>query len=182
MKHVKMFEDFILEKTSDSYSRGCVMLYFDFPEMTDIQREIDPADIYEEEGDRTFGLEDEPHVTLLYGLDKEVTSKQVKDILNGFTFGKCKFHNASLFENEYDVLKFDVDGDSLHKANKALCELPYKNDYPDYHPHATIGYLKKGAGKKYCDKLKGQEHLLSPTYAVFSQPDGTKNKININIA
>lgn len=181
MKHIKLFEEFVVEKSGDSYSSGCVMLYFDFPQINKIHDAINPNDLYEEEGDRTFGLEDESHVTLLYGLDESVTPEQVKEILDKFKFGICKLHNASLFENEYDVLKFDVNGDSLHEANAALRELPYKNDYPDYHPHSTIGYLKKGCGKRYANMLKNQEFELTPTYAVFSQPDGTKTKMNINI-
>jgi hypothetical protein len=180
MKHVKLFEEFVVEKSGDSYSSGCVMLYFDFPMMNKIHDGIDPNDLYEEEGDRTFGLENEPHVTLLYGLKDSVTPEQVKEVLENFTFGPCVLHNASLFENEYDVLKFDVKGDNLHKANEALRELPYKNDYPDYHPHCTVGYLKKGTGSKYCKRMDGHEHELMPTYAVFSQPDGTKTKMNVN--
>lgn len=180
MKHIKLFEEFISEKSGDSYSSGCVMLYFDFPMMNKIHDGIDQADLYEEEGDRTFGLEDEPHVTLLYGLEESVTPEEVKEILDKFQFGPCKLHNASLFENDYDVLKFDVSGENLHEANEALRELPYNNQYPDYHPHCTIGYLLKGTGKKYCDRMKGREYDLTPTYAVFSQPDGTKTKIKIN--
>jgi hypothetical protein len=179
MKHIKLFEDFVVEKSKDSYSHGCVMLYFDFPEMNEIHDSIDPNDLYEEEGDRTFGLEDEPHVTLLYGLKKDVATTQVREIIENFTFGPCTLHNASLFENEYDVLKFDVKGDNLHKVNKALMKLPYENDYPDYHPHCTVGYLKKGTGKKYCDSMKNDVYELVPTYAVFSQPDGTKTTMKI---
>lgn len=180
MKHIKLFEEFIVEKTGDSYSAGCVMLYFDFPEMTNIHRSINADDLYEEDGDRTFGLENEPHVTLLYGLKESVTPQEVKEVIDQFNFNACKFHNASLFENEYDVLKFDVDGDDLHEANRALRNLPYENLFPDYHPHATIGYLKKGAGKKYCDKMKGTEYELAPSHVVFSQPDGTKTQMAIN--
>jgi hypothetical protein len=179
MKHIKLFEEFIVEKSGDSYSHGCVMLYFDFPQMNDIHAGIDSNDLYEEDGDRTFGLENEPHVTLLYGLKDSVTPKQINEVLKEFTFSPCTLHNASLFENQYDVLKFDVKGDNLHEANKALCELPYENDFPDYHPHCTIGYLKKGTGKKYCDKMKDQEYELMPTHVVFSQPDGTKTKMKI---
>lgn len=181
MQRIKLFEQFLAEKENDAYSKGCVMLYFDFPEIQDIHAKIDKRDIYEEEGDRTFGLEDESHVTLLYGLAGDVTIGNVEEILDKHTFGTCTLKNASLFENEYDVLKFDVEGDSLHEANKALCELPFKNDYPDYHPHSTIAYLKKGAGKKYCEMMKGDEYRLVPTYAVYSQPDGTKSKIKIKI-
>ncbi len=169
-----------MKRARYSYSSGCVMLYFDFPMMNKIHDGIDPNDLYEEEGDGTFGLENEPHVTLLYGLKDSVTPKHVKEILETFTFGPCVLHNASLFENEYDVLKFDVKGDNLHKTNEALRELPYQNDYFDYHPHCTIGYLKKGTGSKYCKRMEGHEYELVPTYAVFSQPDSTKTKIKIN--
>lgn len=185
MKHLKLFEEFITEKSGDSYSYGCVMLYFNFPKMSDIHSRIDEVDLYEED-DRTFGLEDEPHITLLYGLKNSVTPDDVKEVLNSITFGPCKLYNASLFENEYDVLKFDVryptkGGAFLQKCNTALRKLPYQNDYPDYHPHMTIGYLKKGMGKKYTEMLKDEEYDLTPTHAVFSQPNGTKVKIKIDV-
>lgn len=181
MQRIKLFEQFMFEKENDTYSHGCVMLYFDFPEIENIHTKIEEDDIYEEEGDRTFGLEDEPHCTLLYGLKESVKVGEVEEILDRHTFGTCTLHNASLFENEYDVLKFDVEGDSLHECNEALCELPFESDYPDYHPHSTIAYLKRGTGKKYCEMMKGDEYRLVPTYAVFSQPDGTKSKIKIKI-
>lgn len=181
MKHIKLFEEFILEKSGDSYSSGCAMIYFSFPKIKEIHNMIDEDDLYIEEGDRTFGIEDEPHTTLLYGLDEGVTPQQVEEILDKFTFYTCKVHNASLFENEYDVLKFDVNGDNLHECNEELKKLPYENSYPDYHPHLTIAYLKKGKGKKYVDMLDGKEWWLAPQHVVFSQPDGTKNKIKIKV-
>jgi len=181
MKHIKLFEEFITEKSGDSYSSGCVMLYFDFPELYKLQDSIDPSHLYEEDGDRTFGIEDEHHVTLLYGLEDSVSVGDVKEILDQHRFGTCRVYNASLFENEYDVLKFDAEGESLHACNKALCELPYNSKYPDYHPHMTVAYLKKGMGKRYCDMFKGYEWKLKPAYAVFSQPDGTKTRIKIKV-
>jgi hypothetical protein len=45
----------------------------------------------------------------------------------------------------------------------------------------TLAYLKKGTGKKYCETLNGEEYNEVPSYAVFSQPDGTKTKIKIKI-
>jgi 2'-5' RNA ligase len=87
-----------------------------------------------------------------------------------------------LFENEkYDVLKFDVNGENLHACNKALKQHPHTNNFPDYHPHMTIGYLKPRMGKKYTKMLKGQEFELIPTHAIYSEPDGTKSKIKIEI-
>jgi hypothetical protein len=174
--------DLITEKKGDAYEYGCAMLYFNFPLMNKIHDAINPNDLYEEEGDRTYGLENEPHTTLLFGLHEGVSLDDVKKIINEFTFSTCKIHNASLFENKkYDVLKFDVNGKNLHACNKALKEYPHTNNFPNYHPHMTIGYLKPGMGKKYTKMLKGQEFELMPTHAVYSEPDGTKTKIQIGI-
>lgn len=174
--------DLLLEKKGDSYEYGCAMLYFDFPLMNKIHDAINPNDLYEEEGDRTFGLENEPHTTLLFGLHKEVSLDDIKKVLDEFTFSTCKIHNASLFENEkYDVLKFDVKGENLHACNEALKQFPYTNNFPDYHPHMTIGYLKSGMGKKYTKMLEGQEFELVPKYAIYSEPNGTKTKIKVRI-
>ena len=98
------------EKTQPNYNFGCVMLYFEFPEITFLHKMIDEKDIYTEEGDNSFGLEDEPHTTLLNGLHDEVTLKDVKNVMGEFKFGDLKAHNPSLFQNEkYDVLKFDME-------------------------------------------------------------------------
>lgn len=175
----------IVEKSGDTYSSGCVMLYFNFPEVYKIQDAIDPDDLYEEDGDRTYGFENEPHITLLYGLNNGVSLDEVTTVLNEIRFGECVLYNISLFENEYDVLKFDVrypikGNPFLYKANKELSKLPLETSYPDYHPHMTIAYIKKGKGQKYCDEFKDIEHTLKPSHAVFSQSNGTKSKIKIN--
>jgi len=171
----------ISENSTSTYEYGCMMLYFDFPEMENIHSKISSEDVYEEEGDRTFGLEDEPHCTLLFGLhDNELDQDEVINATKQFKYPEVTAHNASLFENEkYDVLKFDIKGDSLHEANAALREFPYSNDYPDYHPHMTVGYLKPGTGKKYAEMLKDQKFTLTPQYAIYSHPDGSKDKIEI---
>lgn len=176
--------DLLKENTKSKYEYGCVMLYFKFPELFEFKKHIDNKDIYTEEGDKTYGLEDEPHCTLLYGLHEEVTLDEVKGVLNSYTFGPdpLKLYNISIFENEkYDVLKFDVEGKILHEINKELKQFPFTSNFPDYHPHLTIGYLKPGMGKKYINIFKNKEHNLIPEYGIYSQPDGTKTKIKINI-
>ena len=177
--------DLIKENSNSAYNYGCVMLYFSFPEMDTIHSRIEPTDVYTETGDTTYGLEDEPHTTLLYGLHNEVTLKDVTNVLEEYNYFTCKIHNPSLFENDkYDVLKFDVVGSNLYNTNTALKRLPYTSDYPKYHPHLTVGYLNPGMGKKYVDmlnKVKANEFQLTPQYAVYSEADGTKTKININI-
>jgi 2'-5' RNA ligase len=188
MKHIKTIEEFqqiygslITEKKEEKYEYGCAMLYFDFPEINKVHEAIDPNDLYEEEEDRTYGIEEEPHTTLLYGLHEEVSTEDVKTIVDKFEFGTCKIYNASLFENEkYDVLKFDVKGENLKECNKELSKLPHTTNFPDYHPHMTIAYLKPGKGKKYTEILKDQEFELMPTYAIYSTPSGEQIEIKLS--
>ena len=69
----------------------------------------------------------------------------------------------------------------MKQCNKALKEFPYTSNFPKYNPHLTIGYLHPGTGQQYVDKFKDIEFELVPLHAIYSQPDGTKSKIKINI-
>lgn len=159
---------------------GCVMLYFDFPEIKTIHNIIKPNDIYEDPYDDSYGLETEPHVSLLFGLHNEVTTDNVKNVLKKFTFGPCRLTNVSTFDGPpYDVLKYDIDGDGLHEANAELRKFPHTTNFPEYHPHLTIAYLKTGKGKKYTDALKNSSFTLLPKFAVYSKTNGTKEKLSI---
>lgn len=178
---LKTFKQFIFslskvsEKKDESYEHGCAMVYFDFPQAAKIRDMIDPADVYYEEGDRSYGLEDEPHTTLLYGLHADVPDEIVMQKCTKGPIGPIRLHNASLFRNpKYDVLKFDAENPVLFDINQDLSELPHTTSFPDYKPHATIGYLKSGTGDKYVDLLKDVEYTVSPSEIVYSKPDGSR--------
>lgn len=181
----------LLKEAKDKYEYGCAMLYFSFPgQVIKIQDTIDPDDLYIADDNGGYGLETEPHCTLLYGLHDGVTLDEVKNIINKYTFSDLKATGPSLFENEkFDVLKYDIGyptrgGAFLHKCNNELTTLPNTQTFPDYHPHATIAYLKPGLGKKYVKLFKDKgasEFIAKPTHAIYSEPDGTKSKIKIEV-
>jgi len=174
MQYVQLFEQFIFENKGP-HKFGCAMLFFEFPEMKELQKEIDKDDLYEEEDDDSYGLEKEPHVTLLFGFHKEVEPKDIKEIVQGIEFGPIECTKVSAFENEkYDVLKFDIKCKELHEANKLLQELPHTNKFKDYVPHATIAYLKSGQAKKYIKLFKGKKFNPLVKKGVYSMPDGDK--------
>jgi len=177
---MKKFLKFFLERSN--VSKGCAMLYFNLPQMQEIHDMIDDEDIYIEDDD--YGLEDETHCTLLYGFDPDVKGYDVLGELEDFKVPPLILANASLFENEkYDVLKFDVKDDSktIQDMNERLMDnFPYESDYPDYHPHVTIGYLVKGMGKKYVEKMKGLEYEVIPNEIVYSSPDEIKTRLQLN--
>ncbi len=121
-------------------------------------------------GVEDYGRETEPHVTVLYGLTKHDPQLAQQVLANKgpvtVTLGKL-----SVFENpEYDVLKVDVKSPQLHKLNGELSKLPNENSFPDYQPHMTIAYLKKGEGKKYVGDTRFQGQKLTFNSVTFSPP------------
>jgi len=158
------------------------MLYFNFPELKEIHKVIKKEDLYIGTGDLTYGLEDTPHTTLLYGLHDNISSKNVEDAIGNLSFNTCKVDNPSLFtnNNRYEVLKFEVQGTRLHEANRALKALPYTSTFPKYEPHLTIAYIKAGKGQKYVEKLNQiglNDFKLEPTKVVYSTAEGKDYRI-----
>lgn len=155
------------------------MLNFELEDSRKIQNTINKEDIFE---DDQHGLEYNPHLTLLYGLHKEVTTEDIKKVLENFNFKnlEIKINGIGSFENDnFDVLKFDVENTSLlQEMHDSLSKLPNSNEYPDYLPHITIAYLKKGTSKKYLDK-NFKKTISNFTHIIYSIPDGKKIRIEI---
>lgn len=181
---ITKFNEFLNEKKDEEriYTKGCIMLEFGIKKWDKfIKNIIDEKDIYDEEG---FGLETDPHVTILYGiLPREHDAKEVKEKLLDTDIDLHRYYelkHISIFESkEYDVVKFDLkDCDEVFGLNKYCTEVfDFENDFPDYHPHVTIAYVKKGEGKKYIQKLV-EPLIVEPEKLVYSYPneDGSKNK------
>lgn len=173
--------DMLKEAIDKKRSYSCLMVKMpvDISEaISEFQKQIDPKDIYSKE---VFGLEKESHVTVLYGFHsqslfpvKKVIDKQYgKDTISG-SLGK-----VSLFENtEYDVLKFEVESEDLQELNKICKTLPYTSDYPDYHPHCTISYIKKGTCKDLVGKTI-KNNTFSTSELFFSNKDSVKTNFSL---
>lgn len=173
---MKYLKELVLFEDAGKHEYGCSMIFFELPFMEAVHKIIDAADVYaDDESERAYGLETDPHVTLLYGLHDDVDDDDVMDRSRPEEVDEITLCDVSVFDNpDYDVLKFDCRAEWLHECNKRLIELPHTNKYSDYHPHATIGYLKKGAGKKYVDMLSGIEIKVMPGKIVYSKSDGSK--------
>lgn len=185
IKFKNILNNLISEGSQQTYDYGCVMVYYKFPEIKKVHSQILNKDVYVNPDDTTFGLETEPHITLLYGLHEGVSTSQVRDVVENFEIEDVIIYKPSLFKNEkYDVLKFDVRYDKkknpyLSKINHQLKKFPYTSNFPHYTPHLTIAYLKPGEGEKYVNKFKELEYKIEPLYIVYSHPNGNKDKIKI---
>lgn len=177
---IKSWKQFITE--SNDYKYGCVMVDIPINGWDSITSLVDEDDLYLGDGDSTYGVQDRPHVTLLYGLHKEVTLDDVKKCFNGIGEIVLNVKGISLFENDkFDVVKFDVEKDkTLETIYNRLSKLPNSNEYSDYKPHITIAYVKSGLGRKYLDLDFKVFDRFEVDEVVYSK-DGNDYRFNIGV-
>lgn len=178
----KLFRKIILEgKHDDKYEYGCVMVYLDVKkeDWDKLEAMVNKKDLYlGKDSDRGYGFENEPHVTVLYGLHSDIPLEEIEEVINKMKRPKLKMQKVSSFNNpDFGVLKFDVESEDLDKENKKFTEFPHTTSYPDYHPHATIAYIKPEKIDEYVDKFKDIEPVeVVVEKIVYSMADGTKKE------
>jgi len=178
---IKNYKQFIIEKIN-RYDYGCVMIDVPVQNWNEIISWIDTDDLYEVEGEN-YGVQERPHLTLLYGLHKEVTPDMVKSIFDNFDGDiEVEVDGIDIFENDkFDVVKFNIKPtESLIELNSKLSELPNSNEYPDYKPHITIAYVKSGMGKKYI-KPNYKYKVKNINEVTYSRSNGEEFKIPLTL-
>jgi len=148
---------------------ACLMLDYKIPEfITDIQKTIPEDEIYfgndEEKEDNIFGVEDEAHITIVYGLENDIKFEDLKDHLFPINDYKTILVDVSMFDNpKFDVLKVAAKCPVAAKSNKAIMDnFDVHTDYKDFNPHMTIAYLKKGFGEKYKKDILNKIDTIKP--------------------
>lgn len=131
-----------------------------------VQRVFDPEDL------AGNGLETNPHITVLFGLDQGVTADQVAAVARDFAPFTIQFGEPEVFENpEFDVVVIPAESGKLRELNARLRDLPNQNSYRIYNPHMTIAYVKRGQGRKYLfNPVRGREVKVDSL--TFSPADG----------
>jgi len=101
--------------------------------------------------ERHDGRESSMHVTVQNGVLAE-NAEQIQSIVDGFGPLEASLGPVSLFQNpekEYDVVKIDVSSDQLHQMNREIADKLEINDpFPEFNPHITVAYVKKGSGHR----------------------------------
>jgi len=186
------YQDFINESQSTT-DYGCVMLFADIPDWDKLVRKLVREEDLYNDSSNDYGFEKNPHITLLYGIhDEEIIDKSIiYSKIENISQLKFTVKEVSIFSNDdspYDVIKFDI------TATKALTDLrkefeedlPNTQTFPEFHPHMTIAYVKKGESAKYRRIFKkGLKFIFKK--GVYSMPGykksyfdlkNTKNKYN----
>jgi hypothetical protein len=126
------------------------------------------------------GLEDEPHVTILYGLH-DIDPAAVREAMAGQGPFTIALTRATPFpsqgEGAPDVVKMDAESPILHELNVKLRELPHTSDYPDYNPHATIGYTVAGTGAAHAETIGQVNQSFTVNELVYKDKDGNATVI-----
>ena len=190
-----------LNEQAEEPKYGCVMLdaKMDKKEWLDKHAGgIDGDDVYRKPYDDSYGLEDNPHVTVLYGIhEDEIDPEPIHDVIRD-KMGQITvtIDEIGTFENdEYDVVKYNVPVTPELKEYRRIIEdtFPNTQTFPEYNPHVTLAYVKPGCGKKYAKKLEepfeltfnkgvyswhGDDGVTTRKEIVFPEPE---EKINLDL-
>lgn len=151
----------------------------------DILPKPDANDLYINPAKEIYGYEDSPHITALYGLHPDgIKVNQVKELFQDKAYKngiEVWLTGISVFDSneDYDVLKFDVASPTLMLLNAELkAGLVHADPHPEYLPHATIGFIKKGTADKYV-KDEGMTVKLHLDKAQYSDGKGNKTLMDL---
>jgi len=140
------------------------LIYREYPQT---EEEFFLGTVKKDDPREEYGLENTPHITVLYGIKDDKDYFKMRDKLKNFGPIEFEIGNIKSFRPEakpYDVLIMEVISPRLNEIHKFIKE-SYDNNYsfPEYTPHLTLAYVKKGA-------LKELEGECSWTGAKYSCP------------
>lgn len=163
-------------------SKGCLMAYVDptyGPRIASTgQRIIPPQHLYTDPNDSSYGYGDYPHVTIKYGFEPDIDRMDVAKILKGVSPFLVNLVALNQFNShtDYDVVKFEVAKNPTLMELRRRCDgYPNTDSYPEYKPHMTLAYVKKGA---FPHIREGLNIAVPITRFKYSGPNG-KYLINL---
>lgn len=147
--------------------------------LAETKGKIDPKDLA---GD---GLENEPHVTLRYGVQQDDTSGLAKFIASQkpfeVTLGKTESFKPSEHSDGAAPVIVPVESPELRRLEAEMDKHAdfAERSFPTYKPHATLAYVKPEAAKKYegMDTTEGKKFLV--TAIAITDRDGGQQVVKL---
>lgn len=161
---------------------GCLMLFLSATPAEEVlafaKKHISKEDLADD------GYEEEPHTTVLYGFHDDVDATEIEKITSETGPITIELGSVSRFNTheDYDVLKIDIEGEQLRALNAKLMKAfngKVTNNFPDFKPHMTLAYVKKGACSELDDSPEffGREFTFS--LAIFSTAEKRRYLISL---
>lgn len=101
------------------------------------------------------------HVTLLYGLLRpayeygDLIEHMVADVLPKYVvWGRVGYFESPFPDEPYACIRVEIEKtEALVRTNDRLRYLPHVETFPEWVPHVTLAYVKKGTEKKWVEIL-----------------------------
>lgn len=171
------FKSFYLsEITGKEYDYSCLLI--DFPEPIASEIKTWAKFNIPDEALAKDGREDEPHVTVLYGVHSADPSESMKYLSLIHPFEITLGNISKFVAPDCDVLKIEVFGNDLHTLRRYIeSGIENTQTHPEYKPHVTLVYCAKNS----CDNFIGSNFFAGRKVLVdsvsFSSKDGTRTRI-----
>jgi len=140
---------------------------------------ISASDVYIDEKNK--GRESQIHFTIKYGLTTN-NLEVIKEFTKEFKQFDVVLGEVSRFtppNENYDVVKIEVDGKELRELNKVISVLPNEDKHTIYKPHVTVAYVNSGS----CTELSGNNEFKGKkvriSELVWSPASGNKTIIKL---
>lgn len=105
-------------------------------------KNIPEKEIFVDTSNDFYGREQDPHITILYGLHTNNESHCCDLIKNQKKFEVVLKEMFLFRRKDFNVLAIRVESNILYELNRKLKKLPHTNRH-QYIPHITIAYLAK---------------------------------------
>lgn len=144
---------------------------------------IPEEDIYTDPNDPSYGRELIPHITIKWGLVTE-DPNEVESLIEDdsrpidVTLGKISVFSKD--DKPYDVVKVDVESEELNILHDRFSSLENNDENPDYNPHMTIAYVKKGMGDKYIGRTDFEGEQFVVDRFEFKDQHGNSKQLILN--
>ena len=179
------FKKFFAEEKTTGYTYSSVQ--FDLPETISKRiirwgsHHMSDDEVFQDPEDPSYGRENRIHVTVLYGIH-DAKPDGVQNLVKNLSPFYIKLKSTSIFScPKFDVLKLGVESEELHKLhNRLRSNLDVTLTFPDYKPHVTVVYLKKGEGEKYAGDDTFDGIMVKVDKLVFSSKEGFKKPVSLH--
>lgn len=125
------------------------------------------------------GREEDPHVTVKYGIDPTVTIEELRPIIGPRAAGSLTLGPTAFFAApDWDVVFLTVDSPDIVALNKAIVDgVKTTATKPNYVPHLTLAFVESGRGHEFAGNgaLVGVKFNFNSVF--YSDTEGNLTKI-----